>query len=74
MEEAMAEERATEVARASCASQELEELQETASERLATIRRMAGKVGGRPVINRDADALEECCNAQRAQHTRAQSG
>ena len=60
MEEAMAEERATEVARASCASQELEEIKDIASERLATIRRMAGEVGGRPVISRGADALEEC--------------
>ena len=35
-------------------------MQETADERLATIRRMAGRVGGRPVINRSADELEEC--------------
>ena len=39
---------------------ESEESAEMLAERLATIRRLAGKTGGRPVVNRNADALAEC--------------
>ena len=37
-----------------------EESAEMSAEPLATIRRLAGKTGGRPVVNRGADELAEC--------------
>ena len=41
----------------------LEAAEQKSKERLATIRSATGKLGGRPVLNRGADKLEECSDS-----------
>ena len=43
--------------------QKLSEAEERAKERLSTIRSMMGRLGGRPIVNRDAEELLECVDS-----------